>query len=203
MSARIRIVLGVLALVVVCRRAAPPPLVLDLADAAAAADLESRWTFVRFGTTSAEPSYEKGFAEGRRPPGADPSAGAKLKPQLMVRFDEPADRTALLDLAPHPGVAAQSADVFLNNTPIGHLLFERARRRYPLLLPAAAQKRGINRLRLEFAATAQGDDGTPLAAQLFGLWVAPRGEAALEALAARTAPPPLSIAVEGGQPRLH
>src|SRR5437773_2777196 len=69
-----------------CHRGPPPPMVLDLVEAAPAADLESAWDVVRFGTPSAAPMLEKGFGEGMTPPWSDPWIPTKLKPQILFRW---------------------------------------------------------------------------------------------------------------------
>lgn len=171
-------------------------LVYDLVRAVPAAEAEFPWEYLAFGTLASAPFQEKGFERTPGGPFTDSHAAVRGRPQVLLRWGEPQPRRVVLDAAPLPGSAGASAEVRLNNTPIGRLVLEEGRRRYAFALPAEAQRRGGNRLHLEFAAA----DGTKaaasagsLTARLYSLSVGRADDADLEWLGREGAPPALGI----------
>lgn len=174
--------------------------VYDLVRAAPSADAEFPWEYLAFGTLAARPFQEKGFERAPAEPFSDSHAAVRLKPQVLLRWREPAPRLAVLDAAPVPGAAGASASVHLNGKSIGRLVLEDGRRRYAFPLPAEAQRSGGNRFQLEFdlpraartAATAAAPEAA-LPARLYSLSVGLAGDADLEWLGRDGAPPALGI----------
>jgi len=119
---------------------------------------------------------------------------------VLLRWDAPAPRLAVFDAAPHPGTPEASAEVSLNNSPVGRLVLQEGRRRYALFLPAEAQRRGGNRLHLDFSvpAGAKGavPGGLPMA-RLYSVSVGAADDADLEWLSRDGAPPAFGIAQSG------
>jgi arylsulfatase A-like enzyme len=154
-----------------CRPEPAPQLVHDLARDAPAALLEAPWQIVRFGSPDAVPHQLDGFVPAPSTAEGEPRAWAR--PRVRVGFDAPApvERMALLDVGPHPQLAHQAAEAFLNDVPIGRLEVGAARRRHLLTLPAAAQRPGTNVLELRFAARTERIRAlrTRLAAALYGV----------------------------------
>jgi arylsulfatase A-like enzyme len=171
-------------------------LVHDLVRAAPAAEAEFSWEYLAFGSLAALPFQEKGFERELVQPFSDTHAAVRVAPQIVLRWGEPAPRLAILDAAPYPGVAAPSAQVLLNGRAVGQLALAEGRRRYTFALPAEVQRRGGNRLRLEFAAprASRSPAGpAPLFARLYGLSVGAGADADLSWLGRDGAPPPVGI----------
>ena len=172
----------------------------DLVQAAPGAEAEFPWEYLAFGTLAAAPFQEKGFERAAIEPFSDSHAVVKARPQVLLRWDAPAPRVAVLDAAPHPGSPGASAEVSLNGAPVGRFVLQEGRRRYAFLLPPESQRRGGNRLHLEFslpgAAKGEIPAGRP-AARLYSLSVGAADDADLEWLSREGAPPALGIAQSG------
>ncbi|PYQ13917.1 MAG: hypothetical protein DMF80_13675 [Acidobacteria bacterium] len=176
-----------------CRRPESVP-VFDLVRAAPAAEAEFPWEYLAFGTLAAQPFQEKGFERAATEPFEDSHAVARLKPQVLLRWSDPAARLAVLDAAPYRGLRGVSAEVSLNNTALGRLTLGEGRRRYVLPLPAAAQRPGGNRLYLDFDPPgAAPRDGPRPMARLYSLAVGRADDADLAWLGRDGAPPALGI----------
>jgi arylsulfatase A-like enzyme len=182
-------------LLTACTRPAPLPTLFDLAATAGAADREGPWQVVLFGTPSGISAQLSGFYDAPESAAADPSAWVTRQAEIGVRWPRAAPRAALLDLAPFPGLAAQSLEVLLNDKPVGAFALETRRRRYRVELPTESQEDGFNKLRLAFAATseAQKNYRKRMSAVLYSLAIAPASDARLADLLAASAPPPFSI----------
>ncbi len=181
-----------------CRPGADPPVVLDLVAAGAAARFEGAGQVVLFGTPAGISSQLAGFYDAPASLLADPAAWVAQTTEIGLRFEEATDRRVALDLAPFPGLSSQSAEAFLNDTPLGPIAMRSARQRYRLDLPAPAQRPGMNRLKIVF-----GDTAAPvqayrkrMAAVLYGLAVGRADDVGIAALLAPGAAPALSF--EGG-----
>jgi arylsulfatase A-like enzyme len=182
--------------------------VYDLARRVGVADRWSSREVILFGTAAAEPHQVDGFYREAAAPAGDAFTWTKGHAELSLSFDQPAARTAVVDLAPYRGVRGQAAEVSLNGRPVARLTLNDGRHRYRVPLPSEAQRAGDNRLRFEFAATASPADtpGNPdrrqLAAAFYGLTVAEAADAGVEDLLARDAPRPFAVAEQGGVPAL-
>jgi len=181
-----------------CARQAAAPLVLDLVAAAPAADREGPWQVVLFGTPSGVAAQFGGFFDAPLPASGDTSAWLARRAEIGLRFATLEPRAALFDMAPFPGLDSQRVEVFLNDARVGGFGLSGPRRRYRLGLPLAAQREGVNRLRLVFAVASESETGyrRRMSAVLHGLAVAPAGDRALPDLLSANAPPPFST--EGG-----
>jgi arylsulfatase A-like enzyme len=172
-------------------------LVYDLVRAAPSADVEFPWEYLAFGTLAARPFQEKGFERQPAEAYADSHAAVRHKPQVLLRWREPAPRLAVLDAAPFPGAAGVSASVQLNGKPVGRLALEDGRRRYGFPLPGDVQRSGGNRFQLEFdpprPAPAASAAAPAVPARLYSLSVGLASDADLEWLAREGAPPALGI----------
>lgn len=186
-----------------CERATAP-VVLDLALTAPIADRATACDLVVFGVPAAEAHQASGFVWAKGTDGGDGHVWAAGRAELRFRWREPEPRFALLDMAPYPGLPAQTVEVFLNENSMGRVALDVGRRRYGVALTAKAQRAGVNVLRLAFAT------GTPalkphrlhLAASVYSVAVGPASDPALTDLMLRDAPPPLSVDAMGGRPRL-
>jgi len=186
----------------------PQPVVYDLAARAAVAETWSAEDVLRFGTPAAEPRLVDGFY--REAGGAaEPFLWSGEEAEVAFQWDAVVPRVAVLDVAPYGRVKGQSAEVRLNGTPVETLKLNDVRHRYRLAIPAAAQKRGDNRLRFVFAATASPADVEPgsldrrrLAAAFYALVSGPASDAAVEDLLVRGAPRPFAVVEETGIPGL-
>jgi arylsulfatase A-like enzyme len=161
-----------------------------------------------FGTPGAEPHLAQGFyATGGL--GSEAFVWARPEVELSFTWDAPQPRTAILDLAPLPGLGEQSVRVALNGQAVGELRLGEGRGRHRLSLPAAAQRAGENRLAFAFARSAQpaeldpttGDRRT-LAAAFHAVVVGLASDAGLDDLLARDAPSPLEVVERSGAPAL-
>jgi len=184
-----------------CRRT-DKAVVHDLVRATPSAEVEFPWEYLAFGTLAAAPFQEKGFERSPGEPDSESYVAAGLNPQVLLRWNVPAPRLAVLDAAP-PGAAGASAEVRLNQTAVGRLVLQEGRRRYSFRLPAEAQRRGGNRLYLDFAPPAgtRGAQGEASSrgptARLYSLSVGRADDADLEWLSRDGAPPALGIAQNG------
>jgi arylsulfatase A-like enzyme len=180
-----------------CARDARAP-VDDLVTRAPLADRQSAWDIVLFGTPQAEPVERRGFV--RTPAVAGDSLSlAQREAEARLSWTAPANRVAILDVAPAAGLRAQAATVRLNDQVVGRLALTPGRRRYRLALPAEAQRAGENVLTFRFGdvAAAAAAGGERVAAVFYGLAVGSEGDRALEDLLGTDAPPPVSIAESG------
>ncbi len=177
-----------------CQQHGELPALLDLAAAASGADRDSPWQVVLFGTPSGISNQLAGFHDAPASVSADPFAWVERTTEIGLRWDEVEPRTALIDLAPFPGIADQSAEVFLNDRPVGTITMGAARRRYRLELPTEAQRQGMNRLKLVFADTAPAVKAyrKRMSALVYGVASARVADAAFADLS-ETAPAVLSI----------
>ncbi len=172
--------------------------------------MADRWSareVILFGTPPAEPHLAEGFYHESATPEGDRFSWSRQEAELSLSWPSAAPRAALLDLAPAPGLPAQSLDVRLNGTPVARISLGGQRQRYRVDLPAAFQRAGDNRLRFVFdAATApspaSGGDRRRLAAAFFSLVVGDSGDPTLIDLLARDAPAPFSVSEDSGVPSL-
>jgi arylsulfatase len=187
----------------------PKTVVYDLAARVSVAETWSADDVLRFGTPAAEPRLTDGFY--REAGGAaEPFLWSKAEAEVAFHWDTIAPRVAILDAAPYVGVKGQSVEVRLNGTPVARLEMNDLRQRYRIGLPAPAQRRGDNRLRFVFAATASPSATDPasldrrsLAAAFYTLVTGPSSDPALDDLLARGAPRPFALSDEGaGVPAL-
>jgi arylsulfatase A-like enzyme len=176
----------------------PPQLALDLARRAPVAEWSTPWDVLRLGTPQAESRQALGLRAETLAPHADAAAAAEREVELVLRWPEPAPRSALLDLAPSAGLSGQAVRVHLNGAEIASLALAEGRRRYRLELPVEVQRPRANSLRLAFERV----DERGVAAQLFGLLIGPALDARLAELAAPGAPPPLSVGSSEGAPEI-
>ena len=170
--------------------------VCDLVRAAPAAEVDFPWEYLAFGTLAAGPFQEKGFARAVVEPFSDSHAVTHPKSQVLLRWGEVMPRVAVIDVAPYRGATGASAAVGLNGTTVGRLVLKEGRRRYAFALPSEAQRRGGNRLRLEFEPlrAARGEVATvPFTSRWYSLSVGPANDPDLIALTREDAPPPLGI----------
>jgi hypothetical protein len=190
-----------------CRRPngppAPPPVAYDFVRLALAAQRQGAWDLALLGTPSAVPWQREGFVPPAEPWQGEPYVWARKSVTLRLPEAPSRARRAVLDLAPHPDITNQSAELFLNERPIGRVALEDRRRRYLVSLPAAPKERE-SLLRLSF------ERGTPklpayrrsLAAAFYGVVVGLPDSPALETLASDAAPPLLATGNEDGLPTL-
>jgi arylsulfatase A-like enzyme len=170
--------------------------VYDLVRATPAAEADFPWEYLAFGTLAARPFQEKGFAREVVEPFSDSHAVTHPKSQVLLRWGEVVPRLAVIDVAPYRGATGASAAVVLNGTTVGRLVLKDGRRRYAFALPSEVQRRGGNRLRLEFEPrrAARGEvAAVPFMTRWYSLSVGPAAHADLVALAREDAPPPLGI----------
>jgi arylsulfatase A-like enzyme len=177
-----------------CRRDGELLVQLDLAAAAGAAERESPWQVVLFGTPSGISNQLAGFYAAPAHASADPFAWVERTAEVGLRWERVEPRTGLLDLAPFPGLETQSAEAFLNDKPLGTIEMRAGRARYRLEFPADAQRQGMNRLKLVFADTAAAVKAyrKRMSALLYGVATAGAADAALADLT-ETAPAVFSI----------
>jgi arylsulfatase A-like enzyme len=171
-----------------------------------------RWSAretVLFGTPAAEPQQAEGFYREAAGATTEPFLWSKEEAEVAFTWPAVTARAGVVDLAPYRGVRDQSAEVRLNGTPVTTLRLNDQRSRYPIALPAEAQRPGDNRLRFVFRATASPSDEDPrnldrrrLAAAFYSLVVGDAGDAGLQDLLAREAPHPFSVAESAGLPTL-
>jgi arylsulfatase A-like enzyme len=180
-----------------CSRSAPQ-LALDLARRAPVAEWSTPWDVLRPGTPQAEARQLLGLRAEAGAQLADAVAAAEQEVELVLRWPEPAPRSALLDLAISAGLSGQTMRVRLNGDEIASLALAEGRRRYRLELPVAAQRPRANSLRLAFGRV----DERGIAARVFGLLIGPALDARLAELAAPGAPPPLSVGSSEGAPEI-
>jgi arylsulfatase A-like enzyme len=189
-------------------RPAPKAVVYDLVARSAVAETWSAADVLRFGTLAAEPRLAEGF---HRESGAagEPFLWSKPQAEVLYRWDAPAPRVAILDLAPYRGVAEPSVEVLLNGTPVERLRLNDTRHRYRIALPAGPQRAGENRLRFVFSGAASPSetevtslDRRLLSAAFYTLVTAPASDESAEDLLAREAPRPFAVGDEKGVPTL-
>ncbi len=187
----------------------PRSVVYDLAARAAVAETWSADDVLRFGTPAAEPRLTEGFYREAGGATADPFLWSRGEAEVGFQWDEVLPRVAILDAAPYRGVKAQSVEVLLNGVRVDGLRLGDLRQRYRISLPASAQKRGDNRLRFVFAATAspadteaRSLDRRQLAAAFYTIASGPATDPSLEDLLARDAPRPFDVGEERGAPTL-
>jgi arylsulfatase A-like enzyme len=183
----------------------PKAVVYDLAARMAVADRWSSRDVLLFGTPAAEPHQAEGFY---REAGSARFLWSKAESELSLQWPEPLPRAAVLEMAPYGGVKGQAVQVRLNGAEVARFALNDARFRYRLELPAEAQKSGDNRLRFTFTHTASpsaaggNEDRRQLAAAFYSLTVGSRGDAGLEDLLRRDAPPPFAVTEAAGVPVL-
>ena len=124
---------------------------------------------------------------------ADAAASAEREVELLLRWPEPAPRSAVLDVAPGAGLAGQSARGAAQRRADRLLALAEGRGRYRLELPEAAQRPRANSLGLGFARA----DERGVAALLYGVVIGPARDERLGELAAPGAPPPLTVSGAG------
>ena len=186
----------------------PPELAYDLAGRYAIADRWSSRQVLLFGTPSAEPHQADGFYREAASGEGDTFLWARGEAEVSLSFVETGPRSAVVDLAPYERVRGQSAEVFLNGRSVGRFTLNDARHRYAIALPAEAQRAGENRLRFVFAATASPSeqpgnaDRRQLAAAFHSLVVGAAGDAGLDDLLRRDAPPAFGATSKAGLPAL-
>jgi arylsulfatase A-like enzyme len=182
-------------LLAACRAGNEPPVVLDLVSSAPAARFEGAAQLVLFGTPSGIASQLDGIYDAPASALADPSAWVAQSAEIGLRFAAAEERRAVLDMAPFPGLTIQSAEAFLNGKALGPIVLKPGRERYRLDLPAAAQRPGMNRLKLVFADTAAPIKAyrKRMAAVLYGIAVGRNADPSLAALLAPPSRPALSI----------
>ena len=186
----------------------PPEVAYDLAGRFAIADRWSSRQVLLFGTPSAEPHQAEGFYREAASGGGDTFLWARREAEVSLAFA--GGRAAVGDrrLAPYERVRGQSAEVFLNGRGVGRFTLNDARHRYAVALPAEAQRVGENRLRFVFAATASPSeqpgnaDRRQLAAAFHSLVVGAAGDAGLDDLLRRDAPPAFGATAKDGIPAL-
>jgi arylsulfatase A-like enzyme len=181
--------------------------VYDLAERMPVAERWSSREVVLFGTPAAEPQQAEGFY--REGPGdGERFLWSRGESELSLNWPQPQARAAVLEMAPYRGVKAQAVEVRLNGAQVAHFSLNDTRHRYRLELPPQAQRAGDNRLRFVFAETASpsqaagNPDRRQLAAAFYSLTVGPLGDAGLEDLLRRDAPPPFATTETGGVPAL-
>ena len=195
------------ALGLACART-PPEVAYDLAGRVAIADRWSSRQVLLFGTPSAEPHQAEGFYREAASGGGDTFLWARGEAEVSLSFPEKAPRSAIVDMAPYERVRGQSAEVFLNGRRAGRFTLNDARHRYAIALPAEGQRVGENRLRFVFAATASPSeqpgnaDRRQLAAAFHSLVVGAAGDAGLDDLLRRDAPPAFGATSKAGVPAL-
>lgn len=188
----------------------PKPVVYDLVAQTFVADRWSGRETVFFGAPGAEPHQAEGFyAEARKGPSSAGFLWARSEAEVAFDWPRAEERAAVVELAPYPGLHAQSAEVRLNGTPVAQFRLNDARHRYRLPLPASAQKAGDNRLRFVFSAAASPADSDPksddrrrLAAAFHTLTVGHADDAGLDDLLRRDAPAPFDVGAQEGVPAL-
>jgi arylsulfatase A-like enzyme len=180
----------------------------DLARRAAVAERWSAHEVVLFGTPAAEPHLVEGFH--REAGGAGGGfLWAAQQAELSLSWARPEPRAAVVELMPFGGVQGQSVEVRLNGRDVARFALNDGRHRYPLGLPAEAQRAGDNRLRFVFARSASPADADPksadqrrLAAAFYGLVIGAADDALLDDLLARDAARPFEVAEANGVPSL-
>jgi len=177
-----------------CPRRPSLPTVLDLAATLPTADREGPWQVVLFGSPGGISAQLGGFFDAPLPATRDTAAWVTRTAEIGLRLPRIEARAALFDLEPFPGLASQRVGVFLNDVRVGGFGIAAGRRRYRLGLPAAAQRQGVNRLRLAFSEVgdAQKNFRRRMAAVLYSMTIAPAADRTLADLLSAQAPPPLS-----------
>ena len=177
----------------------PKSILYDLARRADAAERWSAQEVLVFGTPSTEPSLIEGFYREAATQG-EPFLWARGEAELLLRFDEVAPRSAVVDLAPFRGLRDQTAEVRLNGEVLTRFTLGDLRSRYPFALPTRAQRPGENRLRFVFAKTGSPADADPknldkrqLAAALYSLTLGTDAKGTLDDLLRRDAPRPFAV----------
>lgn len=202
-------VLALAASAAACGRGCAPgetTVVYDLVARVPVAQRASGPETILFGTPEGEAHQAEGFFRWAGGAG-DRFVWARREVEVALRFDAPAARAAVLDVQPFTGVRDQAVAVLLNGAAVARFALNDLRQRYPIPLPAEAQRAGENRLRFEFASTASArdvdaasSDGGQLAAAFYGLVVGPAGDPALDDLLLRDAPRPFAIGEREGVP---
>ena len=177
-----------------CQRRESLPLALDLAAAAPAADRDGTWRVVCFGSPSGIAAQFSGFFDAPLPPSGDTAAWVARSVEIGVRIARIEPQAALVDVAPFPGLKGQRADVFLNDQRVGGFALAPTRRRYRVSMPAPAQREGVNRIRIGFAAAGESQRTfrRRMAAVLYGLALVPASDRTYADLLAQDAPPLVS-----------
>lgn len=182
-------------------------LAYDLVARLPVAETWSATDVLRFGTPGASPRLTEGFHREAGGGGDEPFLWAKGEAEIAFDWPERTARVAVLDAAPYSGVKNQSFEARLNGTSLGVQVMNDGRHRYRIALPAAAQRRGDNRLRLAFRATASPADLEPgnrdrrqLAAVLHSIVCGPATDRSLDDQLAREAPRPFSVGSLQGVP---
>src|SRR5262249_29395268 len=143
-----------LALALTTCRVGPKAVVYDLARRVAVAERWASRETVLFGAPAAEPQQAEGFYREAAGPAAEPFLWSKEEAEVAFTWPAVAARACVVDLAPYRGVRDQSAEVRLNGKVVAVLRLNDQRSRYPVPLPAEAQRPGDNRVRFVFRATA-------------------------------------------------
>ena len=195
--------LCLVALVATACRRAPLVVVRDLAADPGLPDYEAadQTQVILFGTPTGQPSQEYGFTRFGPREGGEAVAWTRREAGIALNWPETKPRSAVLDLAPFPGLKDQLVELRLNGAPLGRVELPQ-RRRLSLELPLAAQKPGGNLLALSFSSAAAPGATRRLAAGLFSLVIAAPEAALLQALAAPGALPVLSAPSRAGVPVL-
>jgi arylsulfatase A-like enzyme len=185
----------------------PKTVVYDLAARMPVAETWAASDVLRFGTPAAEPRLTEGFYREAGGVSAEPFLWSKDEAEIAFQWEAVQRRVAVLDAAPYRGVRDQSVEVSLNGAPIEQFRLNDERHRYRIVLPAAAQRPGDNRLRFRFAGAAAPSDADPesrdhraLAAAFYTLVTGPSSDASIEDLLARGAPRPFAVDQEKGAP---
>src|SRR5262249_289936 len=147
-------------------------------------------------------------------PSEEAHAWAAVHSELVLRWPRAEPRLAVFDMAPHPSLHGQEADVFLNDENVGHLVLEADRRRYAVELPPSPPKPRPNPpppntpghtpppLPRATGPPPQNPPPRPRARALSTLAAGPAADPTLGALAVPGAPPPLFVATGAGPPKL-
>jgi arylsulfatase A-like enzyme len=183
--------------------------VYDLAQRVAVAERWSEREVVLFGTPAAEPHQVEGFHREAGGDEGDSFLWSKDEAEVSLSWPELVPRAAVVDLMPYRGIKGQSVEVRLNGASVARFGLNDDRHRYPIPLPAEAQRAGDNRLRFVFAGAAspaaddpKSGDKRRLAAAFYSLVVGSASDPVLEDLLGRDAARPFAVAAHAGVPSL-
>jgi arylsulfatase A-like enzyme len=183
-------------------------MVYDLARRSDGAERWSAQDVLVFGTPSAEPFLLEGFYREATRDG-EPFLWSRGEAEVVLRFEQVAPRTAIVDLAPFRALRDQTAEVRLNGESLARFSLGDLRSRHPFSLPREAQRTGENRLRFVFSKTASPADTDPknldkrqLAAAIYSLIIGTDSKGKLDDLLRRDAPRPFAVTVADHVPSL-